>query len=410
MAGPTSKVCRVVVTGPLAPFQEAYAAELQARGYTPLTMVNQLRLVGRLSGWLGVAGRGASELSAGVVDAFLVGQRADGWHRAGLSRPALVCLLDVLRAVGALDAETAVVPDSSAVVLLASFERYLLSERGLAAGTVRGYVRHARSFLDARDAEDVSGLCAAEVTEAVLRTAGRGVSVSAARYFVCGLRAFLRFCFVEGLVDVDLSPAAMLVASRHASALPQAIGHDQAAALLAACDRGSAVGCRDYALIVLLLRLGLRRGEVAALRLDDIDWRAGELTVRGKGSRVDRLPLPADVGEAIAAYLRQTRPVTARREVFFRVRAPFGPIDPGTVGSSVRRACRLAGIPEIGAHRLRHTVAREMVSADVALERIGQVLRHRSLQSTAIYARVDVDQLRLVAQPWPTLEREGGPR
>ena len=409
MAGPASKVCGVVVAGPLAPFQEAYAAELRARGYTPLTMVNQLRLIARLSCWLEAAGLGAGELSAGLVDEFLVAQRADGWHRAGLSRPGLACLLDVLRAAGALVRETPAVPGSPSAVLLASFERYLLSERGLAAGTVRGYVRHARRFLD-ECAGGVSALSAAEVTGAVLRVVDSGVSVTAARYFVCGLRAFLRFCFVEGLAGVDLSPAAMLVASRHASPLPKAISHDEAAALLTACDRSSAVGCRDYALIVLLLRLGLRRGEVAGLRLDDIDWRAGELTVRGKGSREDRLPLPADVGEAIAAYLQQGRPVTAGREVFFRVRAPVGPIDPGTVASSVRRACRLAGIPEIGSHRLRHTVASEMVAAEVPLGRIGQVLRHRSLQSTAIYARVDIDQLRLVARPWPIPESDGGSR
>jgi integrase len=161
------------------------------------------------------------------------------------------------------------------------------------------------------------------------------------------------------------------------------------------------LGRRDFAVIILLLRLGLRRGEVARLTLDDVDWRAGELVVRGKGAREDRLPLPADVGAAIASYLRRGRPASDRREVFLRARAPYEPIASGTVSSTVRRLCRRAAIPEVGAHRLRHTTACEMVSARVPLERIGQVLRHRSLQSTAIYARVDVDQLRLLAAPWP---------
>ena len=171
--------------------------------------------------------------------------------------------------------------------------------------------------------------------------------------------------------------------------------------VLASCDRRSAIGRRDYAVLVTLLRLGLRRGEVARLELDDIDWRSGELVVRGKGARRDRLPLPAEVGEAIAGYLRRGRPRTERREMFLRARAPFDPIAAGTVSSTVRRACRRAGIAEVGAHRLRHTVACEMVSAGIPLAQIAQVLRHRSLQSTAVYARVDIEQLRLLAAPWP---------
>jgi integrase len=174
-----------------------------------------------------------------------------------------------------------------------------------------------------------------------------------------------------------------------------------AKALLASCDRRSALGRRDYALLVVLLRLGLRRSEVAGLCLDDIDWRAGEVVVRGKGAREDRLPLPADVGEAVAAYLRRGRPHGDRREVFLRARAPYGPIASATVASTVRRACRRAGIAEVGSHRLRHTVACGMVAAGVPLVQIAQVLRHHSLQSTAVYARVDLDQLRTLAEPWP---------
>jgi integrase len=228
------------------------------------------------------------------------------------------------------------------------------------------------------------------------------VSVSATQNFVAGLRSFLRFCVIEGLVATDLSQAALPVTGRRRSPLPGGITSSDARSLLASCDRRSALGRRDYAVLVTLLRLGLRRGEVAALGLDDIDWRAGDLVVRGKGSRVDRLPLPAEVGEAIAGYLQRGRPTSDRREVFLRARAPLGPIAPGTVSSTVRRACRRAGIAEVGAHRLRHTVACEMVAAGVPLVQIAQVLRHHSLQSTAVYARVDVEQLRLLAAPWPT--------
>jgi integrase/recombinase XerD len=389
------------MTGPLAPFADAYAAELRARGYTPLTTVNELRQVARLSRWLEAEGLLVADLSGERVEQFLAWQRAGGRHRCQWSRPGLACLLGVLRGLGVLAAEEPAPAGSPADLLLASFERYLLLERGLAAGTVGGYLMHARSFLTGLEPGGLAGLSAGRVTGAVVDKAGSGVSVSAAQYFVSALRAFLRFCFVEGLVEADLSQAALTVTGRRSSPLPRGISQADARALLDGPDRRTALGRRDYALMVLLLRLGLRRSEVAGLRLDDIDWRGGELVVRGKGDREDRLPLPADVGQAIAAYLRRGRPASDRREVFLRARAPFEPIAPGTVSSTVRRACRRAGIPEIGSHRLRHTTACEMVGAQVPLERIGQVLRHRSLQSTAIYARVELDGLRRLAQPWP---------
>jgi len=402
MAGPASRVSRVLMTGPLAPFADAYAAGLRERGYTPLTTVNELRQVGRLSGWLEASGLSAAGLSGERVEQFLVWQRAGGRHRCQWSRPGLVCLVEVLRGLGVLAAEQPASASSPTDLLLASFERYLLAERALAAGTVGGYVTHARGFLDGLPCGGgLAGLTAGEVTGAVLRKAGSGVSVSATQYFVSGLRAFLRFCFIEGLLEADLSQATLAVTGRRRSSLPKGISRADAAALLGGCDRRRMLGRRDFAVIITLLRLGLRAREVAGLTLDDIDWRAGELLVRGKGSREDRLPLPADVGEAIASYLRRGRPTSDRREVFLRARAPYEPIASGTVSSTVRRACRRAGIPEVGAHRLRHTTACEMVAAQVPLQQIGQVLRHRSLQSTAIYARVDLDQLRLLAAPWP---------
>jgi site-specific recombinase XerD len=343
------------MTGPLAPFAAAYGLELQRRGYTLLTRVNQLRQVARLSRWLEATGLTAAHLSAGRVEEFLAHQRAEGRYRAQRSRPGLLCLLDVLHGLGVLAAGEPSQPDSPTDALLAAFERYLLAERGLATGTARGYTSHARRFLAALSPGSLRGVTAADVTQAVLRESA-AVSVSATQNFVAGLRAFLRFCLIEALVDVDLSEAALPATGRRRSALPRGITKAEAATLLGSCDRRSALGRRDYAIIVTLHRLGLRACEVAELKLDDIDWRAGELVVRGKGARQDRLPLPADVGQAIATYLRRGRPRSERREVFLVARAPFGPIAPGTVSSTVRRACRRAGVPEVGAHRLRHTV------------------------------------------------------
>ena len=401
MARPTSRVSRVLVTGPLASLVDAYREKLDQRGYTRLSAVNLLRQVGHMSCWLEAEGLGVEQVGEPVIEAFLRAEQARG--RAGSSsRSGLRCLLELLRELGVVPVAVRPVRTPTEA-LMESFMGYLLSERGLAAGTVRGYVDRAARFVTGLAPGGLAQLSPAEVTAAVVRESA-AVSVSATQSFVASVRAFLRFCFVEGLIGIDLSEAALAVTGRRRSSLPRGIARDEAAALLASCDRRTAIGRRDHALIITLLRLGLRRGEVAGLRLGDIDWRAGELVVVGKGGRADRLPLPADVGEAIAAYLARGRPATDRREVFLRARAPFEPIAAGTVASTVRRACRRAGVAEVGSHRLRHTAACEMVAAAVPLAHIAQVLRHRSLQSTAIYARVDLDRLRLLAQPWP----EGG--
>ncbi len=285
--------------------------------------------------------------------------------------------------------------------MLASFYSYLLNERGLATSTTTAYVERARRFLVGCDGGNrVANLSAKDVTDAVLRES-TGASVGATQYFVAGLRSFLRFCFAEGLVPSDLSGAALAHTGRRSSTLPRGISRADAGALLASCDRRRSDGRRDYAMVLVLLRLGLRVSEVASLTLDDIDWRAGELAVHGKGRREDRLPLPDDVGRAIAGYLERGRPKTAYRAVFLRLIAPIQPLGRGGVAMSVRRACIRAGIAPIGAHRLRHTLACDLVAAKVPLPEIAQVLRHHDLTSTAIYARVDLEALSTLVQPWP---------
>lgn len=400
MGRPASKVTRVLVRGPLAPYAREFRARLRAAGYTPLSTVNTMRLAAHLSSWLEVNGLEPAGLTAGEVERYAAARRAEGRSFALLPR-SLTPILAMLTEMGVLATQAPAAPLSDHDRLVAAFERHLRCERGLAQATVAAYAARARRFLGRLPSGcRLAGLSAADVTRAVHDEA-TAVSPGSAQYFVAALRAFLRFCFLEGLTGTDLAAAALAVTGRRRTLLPQGISRADAQALLASCDRRRATGRRDHAVLVILLRLGLRASEAAALSLDDIDWRAGEITVHGKGRRDERLPLPADVGEAIAAWLRRGRPSCAHREVFVRAVAPAGPLTRGGISFIVRRACRRAGIAEVGAHRLRHTAACQMAEAGAPLTEIGQVLRHRSLASTANYARVSVAELRRLAQPWP---------
>lgn len=402
MGRPTSKVSKVVVAGPLAPYAEGFKARLEELGYTSLSAVNSMRLMVHLSRWLDARGLRAADLSSGRVEQYFRERRAAGYLGSRSPR-SLAVLLALLRLEGVLAAEEPPAPCSASEALLVSFQDYLLAERALASSTARAYVLRARRFLTRHNPEvNLAALTTADVSAAVLVEAGAG-SVGSTQFFVVALRAFLRFCFIQGLAPTDLSAAALSMTGRRRPGLPKSISRADAVALLDSCDRRTDAGRRDYAVLLMVLRLGLRSCEVATLRLEDLDWRAGELVVHGKGQRVDRLPLPADVGEAIAAYLRRGRSRTSRREVFLRTVAPITALSPRGVSLIVHRACVRAGVIPVNAHRLRHTLACEMVRAGVPLPEISQVLRHRSLVSTAIYARADVDQLRMLAQPWPSV-------
>lgn len=402
MAEHTSEVRGVQITGPLAPVADDYRVRLGERGYKPGTIIDELRHVGRLSRWLEERQLSAADLSNERLGQFLVElpRRSDGGRVC--SRRALTQVLEVLEEHGLARVGASEAPVSASGALLASFERFLLQERAVALSTATIYLARVRRFLAwCAPSGEVAGLRASDVTDAVLRESTT-VSVSAAKLFVTALRSFLRFCFIEGLMPNDLSSAALSVARRRGSPLPKGIAPRAANALVRSCDRRRSKGRRDYAILLILLRLGLRAGEVAGLRLDDIDWRAGEVIVHGKGRHDDRLPLPSDVGEAIAGYLRRGRPrTTEHREVFLRAVAPIGPLATNGISGIVRRACLRAGVPVVYAHRLRHTLACQMADSGVPLPEIAKVLRHHSISSTAEYARVDIERLRTVAQPWP---------
>jgi site-specific recombinase XerD len=342
-----------------------------------------------------------ADLDAGRIGEFIA------WsHDTGARFPKSVAgvgpLLDFLRGRGVVPLSS-VASLSADEELLARFGSYLQQERGLANGTIVNHVHAARVFLrtmaDA-DVRDVGALGVADVTGFVVAEC-RERTIASAKSLVTGLRALLGFLHVEGITPLSLSGAVPTVSGWTGGGLPQGVDGVSVAKLVASCDRRTAKGRRDFAILMILTRLGLRAGEVVALELGDFDWSRGEVLVRGKARRVERMPLPADVGEAIAAYLRRGRPVNGDRAVFLRVVAPQRRITVGGISVIVHAACARAGIAPIATHRLRHTVASELLRHGAGLSEIGQVLRHRSHASTARYAKVDTESLRRLARPWP---------
>ena len=390
----------VLVTGPLEGVAVRFEDELVRRGFRRKSLMNQLRLLANLSRWLQAQGIDARSLMPEQVEAFLVERRRS--HTGLFSRKALGPMLVWLAGEGVIGQEAAVVPVAADPVELIGFGEYLRQERRLADSTIAANMARARRFWAGYvPADGVGALTAVEVTRALLDEGAsrRPVSVKAFGYT---LRSLLRFFFITGITDHDLSAATLVIRHPQPSRLPVGASGGDVTALLAGCDRDTSAGLRDYAVLLLLARLGLRAVEVARLRLDDIDWRGGELLVRGKGNRDERLPLPHEVGEAIVAYLQGARPTDARfREVFAAVRAPRRPLTREAVGGIVERGCDRAGLERFGAHRLRHTLGEQMVAAAVPLDAIGQVVRHSTRLMTAGYARVDITALRALAQPWP---------
>ena len=283
---------------------------------------------------------------------------------------------------------------------------YLREERALAQATIVNYVPFIRSFLKTLFGSGpvkLSTICARDLVDFVQQQARR-LRPGRAKIMTNALRSFLRYARYRGDVTLDLAAAVPTVAHWSMASIPRAIAPDQVRQLLASIDRLTAKGRRDYPILLLLARLGVRAGVVVSLELDDIDWPAGQLTVRGKGGRCSRLPLPADVGKAIAAYLRRGRPASASRRVFLRSQAPYvGLQNSSSVCALIEDAIKPAGVnaPTYGAHQFRHGLASEMLRHDVSLAEIGDLLGHRHPDTTRIYTKVDLKALRTLARPWP---------
>jgi integrase/recombinase XerD len=406
-----AEVSRVRVGGPLEPYADGFRASLAQQGYRPSSAGRILRLMARFSSWLD-----AQSLSAGgftIEDAgrFELACGAPAARRGRLSGP-MNRVVDHLIQAGVAVPAPAAVPGAAEVLLagygayLTGYGAYLTGERGLAARSVCGYLRDAGQFLAwrcGRCGGDVAlgTLTARDVTDFVLAEHRRG-SVASARRVVNAMRSFLGYLHVEGLTAGPLTSAVLSVPGwRGTSPPPEPLTPAEVKRLLPGFDQRSHLGRRDYAMVLVMLRLGLRAAEVAGLDAGDINWRQGEVIVSGKGHRRDRLPLPAEVGHAIAAYCEQSRPRVSNRALFLRGRAPHDRLSPSAVSHVVHRAGARAGIPGVAAHRLRHTVASDMLRAGASLFAIGGVLRQRRLATTAVYAKAGQRDLSLVARPWP---------
>jgi site-specific recombinase XerD len=375
----------------LAQFEVGFRAELEQTGYTARSACGLVRLLARLSGWLEEEGLSPDALTPQVV--------ADLQARFSGLGP----VVRFLRGIGVVPTADAIGEDTPVERVLGEFRAWLGGERGLAGESVRCYVVHARSFLVSLpgplDAA-LEDLDPGAVTSFMISQC-RDRNTWSAKAAVTAVRSLLRFLHVAGHVPVGLAGAVPSVAGWRLAGLPRGLGDGQVALLLDSCDVSTVVGRRDFAVLTVLARLGLRGVEVAALQLGDLDWHGGQLLVRGKGNRIERLPLLVAVGEALVAYVTGGRPRCDARAVFLTVRAPYRALSGAAVRALVARACGRAGLGRLGAHRLRHTLASDLLGAGAGLAEVGQVLRHRSQLATAIYAKVDQRALAVLARPWP---------
>jgi site-specific recombinase XerD len=401
---PNPRIHRRMHDGPLGRFMDSYAAEIRAEGYARHSAILQIRLVADFSRWLAKRRVNVPQITAEHVPIYLRSRARRRRPRFG-DGAALRRLLNLLLRQGVIHEPPLPVP-TPAAQLREEFRAYLQQERSLASATLTNYLPFVGEFLAEQfgtGPADLSCLCAADVTGFIRRRA-TSLHGKRAQLMATALRSFLRFARYRGDLKADLAACVPAVANWSLSTIPRALPREQVELVLASCKRQTAVSRRDYAILLLLARLGLRAGEIAALALDDLDWQAGLITLRGKGGRLSQLPLPMDVGKAIADYLRNGRPRATSRCVFLRAKAPVVSFKgQQAVGSVVKHALARAGIdsPRKGAHQFRHGLACRMLGQGATLAEIGEVLRHQSPNTTAIYAKVDITSLATLALAWP---------
>lgn len=393
-------------SGVLGAHLDSFAEHLARCGYAAATARSQLTLLGHFDQWMARRRRGLGEVNDELVGKFVHDRTRLGKLQRGES-VAVRQFLTHLRAHGVIPSPAPVIDETPLGRLQRQYEQHLVLERGLAPATVTNYCGYFRGFLSERFGKgpmNLRELDVSTVTTFVVRHAPT-MSPGRAKLMGTALRSIFQFLLQRGAIERDLAGCVPRMSDWRLATLPKYLSPDEVEHLLQACDCQTSVGRRDQAVLLLLARLGLRAGEIVALELDDIQWRAGEMTVRSsKRLPQDRLPLPREVGEALATYIRRDRPTHPTRRVFLCTKAPRrGFTGPSTVSTIVRRALARAGLCPVlkGAHLLRHSLATRMLRHGASLPEIGQVLRHRAVNTTEIYAKVDIASLRALAQPWP---------
>jgi len=374
-------------------------------GYSPWTIRCQFGLLTNFIRWIQDHDIEISCIDDIITTRFLTESCSKRAIRMGYPKT-LRRFLDHLQHQGLIPHPKPVVDDSPLAILQGHYGDYLRRERGLAMVTVSRYWSFIQRFLSERFGDgpiNFKELGPQAIDDHLLRHAHESTP-KVAQLMVSALRSFFRYLFRYGKTKQDLSTAIPTVPTWRFSDVPKYLRTHEIESILDTCNRRTRVGRRNYAILLLTARLGLRAGEAVAMELNDINWRSGELKVRGKGQFHDRLPLPQDVGEALADYLRNDRPLCSSRRVFIRARAPHrGFRGPTAVSTIVRRAVQKSGLnpPCKGAHLLRHSLATGMLREGASMQEIGELLRHRSVNSTEIYAKVDIEGLRSIARPWP---------
>ena len=392
--------------GSTTPFLRGFVAELASVGYSSLTIAGYLDSAIHFGGWVETKGLEVAHINEEMIRVFgahrckCPGNRTQKYvSRAYIAR--VQRFVDYLRRRGAIRAIADSTPESPAP--LSAFRDWLLRHKGLALITVERHERLITQMLPSLGT-DTAAYSAASVRRVILDRI-RGCRPAHAKTMVGALRVYLRFLATNGACQAGLDHMLPPVAEWRLSSLPRYLDRNQADRLIGTCTKDGPQGLRDRAIVLLLLRLGLRAGDIVKMRPTDIDWQDGTLLVRGKGRRDVRLPLPQDVGDAVLDYIGHARPKVAIDSIFLCLKAPFRPLRSGPIVSGiVRAALRRAGIenpPSHGANLLRHTVATMMLRAGATLDQIGTVLRHKSPDTTAHYAKVDVAALQRIAQPWP---------
>lgn len=385
-----------------------FLVTLAAAGYAEATQHEKRRLIVPFIGWLRDAQLAVADLDDACIGAFLAGPSCRRRKPRDMARATLQQFVEHLRAVGVVSPRCASEP-SPTEVLVRMYREHLRSDRGLRSRSVEVYSPFAHAFVVAQRLPGRVASLDASAVRAYLLDRSQNRSGSFVKLLAAALRSFLRFLFLDGGTPADLSTAVPPVRRWRLATVPPFLTPEEVQRVIASTDRSTASGCRAHAMLLLLARLGLRAGEIAALELDDICWEAGEIVVRGKGRRRDRLPLLDDVGDALALYVREARsPSSATRRVFLRRCAPHvGLSGPTAVCLVAREALRRAGLlpaGRVGAHLFRHSLATRMIRHGASLAEISQVLRHRSIDTTQLYAKVELEALGGVALPWPSTE------